>query len=165
MPRFQSLFFLIFLFSCAPANSYQPEISNQEGAPQTLPLEALSVEASGGTFKFEVQIAATPEQQRTGLMFRTKMPRGEGMLFTYKYPISAGFWMRNTYIPLDIIFVRADGTIANIAHNTVPLSLESVNSVGYVTGVLEINGGLADELGIKPGDKILHPFFSPKEKQ
>lgn len=159
MPRFHSLFLLVFLFSCAPANSYQ------DGTPQALPLEALSVETSDGTFAFQVQIAATLEQKQTGLMFRTEMPAGEGMLFTYKYPTNPGFWMRNTYIPLDIIFVRADGTIANIAHNTAPMSLDTVSSVGYVTGVLEINGGLAQELGIEPGDKILHPFFNPKEAQ
>lgn len=159
MPRFQSLFFLIFLFSCAPANSFQ------DGAPQTLPLEPVTVVTKDGSHVFQVQIAATPEQKQTGLMFRAKMPLGEGMLFTYKYPEVTGFWMRNTYISLDIIFVRGDGTIANIAHNTVPLSLNPVNSVGYVTGVLEINGGLAEELGIEPGDKILHPFFLNKEKQ
>ena len=92
-------------------------------------------------------------------MFRADMPENEGMLFQYKYPEIVGIWMRNTYIPLDVIFIYPDGTIANIAHNMVPLSLESKDSAGFVTGVLEINGGLADELGIEPGDKIIHPFF------
>ncbi|MEE8295686.1 MAG: DUF192 domain-containing protein [Sphingomonadales bacterium] len=157
MPRFQTLFFIFFLFSCTPANSYQ------DGRPQSLPLEALSVETAGGTYKFQVQIAQTVEQKQIGLMFRNNMPAGEGMLFTYKYPEVAGFWMRNTYISLDILFVRGDGTIANIARNTTPLSLDMVSSNGHIIGVLEINGGLAEKLGIEPGDKILHPFFQGKE--
>ncbi len=161
MPRIQILFFLFALFAqnTAPASAFQG------GQPQTLPLEDLVVETASGPHAFRVQIAATPEQKRTGLMFRTNMPAGEGMLFTYKYPEVAGFWMRNTYISLDIIFIRADGTIANIAHNTVPMSLDSLNSAGHVTGVLEINGGLADELGIEPGDKVIHPFFNSGDQE
>lgn len=161
MRRFHFLSLLVFLFSngCAPANSYQ------EGTPQALPLEPVTVVTEGGDHTFQVQIAATMEQQQTGLMFRTGMAAGEGMLFTYKYPTAAGFWMRNTFIPLDIIFIRGDGTIANIAHNTTPLSLDTISSVGHINGVLEINGGLAEELGIEPGDRVLHPFFHPKDKE
>ncbi len=157
MSRFHPLFFLIFLFACAPANSYQ------DGQPQDLPLETLSVETAGGVKTFKVQIAKTLRQKQTGLMFRTEMPAEEGMLFTYKYPEVVGFWMRNTYIPLVIIFVRADGTIANIAYNTIPMSLDNVSSDGHVTGVLEINGGLAEALGIEPGDKVLYDHFKTGE--
>ena len=157
MSRFQPLFFLLFLFACEPANSYQ------DGQPQDLPLETLSVETATGVQTFGVQIAKTLRQKQTGLMFRTEMPADQGMMFTYKYPEVVGFWMRNTYIPLDIIFVRADGTIANIARNTIPMSLDNVSSDGYVTGVFEINGGLAETLGIEPGDKVLHRHFKTGE--
>jgi len=151
------LSFILLVLASLPVSAFQ------EGHPQTLPLEPLSIETDGGRLDFQVQVAVTMDQKRTGLMFRTDMPDNEGMLFTYRYPDLASFWMRNTYIPLDIIFIYPDGTIANIEEMTVPLSLDSVKSIGYVTGVLEINGGLAEKLGIKPGDKIIHSFYEKKD--
>jgi len=87
-------------------------------------------------------------------MNRSELAPDRGMIFPFDPPRDASFWMKNTLIPLDMIFVRADGSIANIAENTVPLSLEPVNSEGVVGAVLEIPGGRAAELGIKPGDKV-----------
>jgi len=89
-----------------------------------------------------------------GLMFRNKLAPDRGMIFPFETPRVASFWMRNTLIPLDMIFVRADGSIANIEANTVPYSEEPVTSAGPVAAVLEIPGGRSAELGIKPGDKV-----------
>ena len=89
-----------------------------------------------------------------GLMYRNKLAPDRGMIFPFDPPREASFWMRNTLIPLDMIFVRADGSIANIAANTVPYSEEPVPSDGPVAAVLEIAGGRSAELGIKPGDKV-----------
>ena len=87
-------------------------------------------------------------------MFRQSLAPDRGMIFPLDPPRAAGFWMKNTLIPLDMIFVRPDGTIANIAENTVPLSLDPVTSVGEVAAVLEIAGGRAAELGIAAGDRV-----------
>lgn len=92
-----------------------------------------------------------------GLMNRQDMARDRGMVFPFDQPRVASFWMKNTYIPLDIIFIRADGSIANIAADTVPMSLEPVFSEGEVSAVLELNGGQSAELGIGPGDKVEWP--------
>ena len=89
-----------------------------------------------------------------GLMYRTQLAPDRGMIFPMEPPRDASFWMRNTLIPLDMIFVRADGTIANIAANTVPYSEEPVPSAGPVAADLELAGGRSAELGIKPGDKV-----------
>lgn len=114
----------------------------------------LTVASKGKVHRFVVEIAASPQQQQTGLMNRQEMARDRGMIFPLDEVRQASFWMKNTLIPLDIIFVRADGSIANIAANTVPMSLEPVYSDGEVGSVLEINGGLSAELGIGPGDKV-----------
>ena len=99
-------------------------------------------------------LARTKEEQTRGLMFRTSLPADGGMLFPFPKPRIASFWMKNTLIPLDMFFIRADGSIANIAANTVPYSEEPVPSDGPVAAVLEIAGGRSAELGIKPGDKV-----------
>ena len=101
-----------------------------------------------------MEVARTQEEQATGLMNRQSLAADRGMIFPYEPPRDASFWMKNTLIPLDMIFVRADGSIANIAENTVPLSLEPEMSEGPVGAVLEIAGGRSAELGIKPGDKV-----------
>lgn len=114
----------------------------------------LTIASKGKTHRFTVEIAATPQDQQTGLMNRPDMARDRGMIFPFETPRVASFWMKNTYIPLDLIFVRTDGTIANIADNAVPMSLEPIYSDGEVAAVLEINGGQSAELGIGPGDKV-----------
>lgn len=90
-------------------------------------------------------------------MFRQELAPDHGMIFPFDQVRTASFWMKNTYIPLDLIFVRSDGTIANIAANAVPMSLEPIYSEGQVGAVLEINGGRSAELGIQPGDKVEWP--------
>lgn len=119
----------------------------------------VTVESGTNRHVFKVDLARTPEQQKQGLMFRTGIPADGGMLFA-PYPPEGGppreasFWMKDTPSPLDIIFIRADGTIATIAENTVPFSDDLVRSGEPVAAVLEINGGRAAELGISPGDKV-----------
>lgn len=105
------------------------------------------------------EIADTTEKQMMGLMFRQTMPENHGMLFLYKQSRLINMWMRNTYISLDMLFIRKNGVISHIARYTEPLSDANISSQGAVTAILELNAGSADRLGIKVGDKIRHPFF------
>jgi len=122
-------------------------------------LQPLEITSKNGVHVFAVEIAATPEQQAKGLMFRRELPEGQGMLFDFGHDQPTSFWMKNTYIPLDMIFIRGDGRIARIAENTVPLSETLVPSGGPVRAVLEVIGGTAKRLGIAPGDRVAHPIF------
>lgn len=114
----------------------------------------LTITSGNKTHRFTVELARTVEEQAMGLMNRSALAPDRGMVFPFDPPRQASFWMKNTLIPLDMIFVRADGSIANIEANTVPLSLDPVYSDGTVAAVLEIAGGRSAELGIKPGDKV-----------
>jgi uncharacterized protein len=114
----------------------------------------LTIRSSAGAHRFTVEVARTPEQQALGLMFRKSLDPDQGMLFPYEPPQSVSFWMKNTLIPLDMIFIRPDGTIARIAANTVPRSLDPVPSLEPVIAVLEIRGGRASQLGLRPGDRV-----------
>jgi uncharacterized membrane protein (UPF0127 family) len=134
--------------------------------PQSGPLEDLSAFPSGALtisdgqktrLDFTVWLANTPARQSQGLMFVRSLPAMRGMLFVHESPRQISMWMKNTYIPLDMLFIKADGTIDSIAERTTPLSEKSVPSKGPVRFVLEINGGLSDELGIEPGDKVSGP--------
>ena len=110
---------------------------------------------SSKTHKFTVEVARTPEEQARGLMFRDVLGPNAGMIFPMKPPRTASFWMKNTVIPLDMIFIRADGSIARIAAETIPYSLEPVASGEPVAAVLEIAGGRASELGIAEDDTVI----------
>ncbi len=123
-------------------------------SPAGLDQVPLTVRSGQRQHRFTVEVARTRQQQAQGLMHRQSLAPDRGMLFPYSPPQPASFWMKNTLIPLDIIFVRPDGTIARIAANTVPLSLEPVPSLEPVSAVLEIAGGRAAELGIKEGDRV-----------
>lgn len=114
----------------------------------------LKIDSAGRQHRFTVEVARTAEEQATGLMNRQSLAPDRGMIFPFDQPRVASFWMKNTLIPLDLIFVRVDGSIANIEANTVPLSLDPVLSIEPVAAVLEIAGGRAEELGIRPGDKV-----------
>lgn len=127
----------------APASS-QPATR----APSGLEVIPLTIRAGGKTHMFSVEVARSVEEQAQGLMFRERLDGDKGMLFPFAPPRPASFWMKNTLIPLDMIFVRADGSIARIAANTVPYSLEPVGVGEPVAAVLEIAGGRAAELGI-----------------
>ena len=120
----------------------------------------LEIVTKTGVHVFEVELAVNDAQRAQGLMDRKELPDGKGMLFDFQREQDIVFWMKNTYIPLDMIFIRANGRIHRIAENTTPLSLQTVPSGGPVRGVLEVIGGTAKKLGIAPGDKVAHPFFS-----
>jgi uncharacterized membrane protein (UPF0127 family) len=121
--------------------------------------ETLTIETAKGDQTFKVEVVRNEKERNRGLMFRHQMAADHGMLFDYNPPQEIAFWMKNTFIPLDIIFVGTDGRIISIAENTTPLSLERIPSGGVSRGVLEINGGLSAKLGIKPGDKVRHHLF------
>ena len=124
--------------------------------------ETLVVAAGDGEHVFQVEIADDPRERALGLMYRRAMPDDEGMLFDFGEEQPASFWMRNTYISLDMLFIRADGTIESIAERTTPLSEKSVPSKGPVRYVLEIKGGLSDELGIEAGDRVSGPAMEAR---
>lgn len=128
--------------------------------PVTYEKTRVAVEtATGNSYTFHVELAETPEQRSRGLMFRDSIPENGGMLFLFDVPHVASFWMRNTFISLDMIFIQQDGRIVNIHERTVPGSQALHSAAAPVTAVLEIRGGLASRLGIRPGDKVIHPAF------
>lgn len=119
-----------------------------------LPVIPLTVQSGGTVHTFRVELAKTAAQQAQGLMFRTEMGADEGMIFPVDPPRRPAFWMRNTVIPLDIIFIGTDRKILNIAANAVPYDETPLPASGTAIGVLELNGGRAAQLGIKPGDAV-----------
>lgn len=125
-------------------------------------LEKLVIVTAQGNKTFDVEVMRTDEERAKGLMFRRYMPEDRGMLFDFKAPQPVMMWMKDTFIPLDMVFIRADGTIARIAEMTEPHSTRTIAAGEDVLGVLEINGGIAAKLGIKAGDKVQHPLFKAK---
>ncbi|MGB3626510.1 MAG: DUF192 domain-containing protein [Henriciella sp.] len=126
---------------------------------QTLETSELSIDTDETSHAFTVELADEPEEIQFGLMERESLGADAGMLFEFVNPREPAMWMKNTLIPLDMLFISSDGTIQMIARNTVPGSLRTVSPGMPVKGVLEINGGRAGELGIEPGDKVNHPVF------
>ena len=117
--------------------------------------DVLIIDAATACLRFDIYVAVTREQQMRGLMFVRELPQTTGMLFVYSREGQRSMWMRNTYIPLDIAFARSDGSIINIARDTVPLSEESIASTGPASYVLELNAGVAEALSIEPGSRLL----------
>ena len=125
-------------------------------------MEQIELETASGVKVVQAEIARTPDQQAKGLMFRTTLADDRGMLFPHNPPREVTMWMRNTYISLDMVFIRADGVVHRIAARTDPLSEKVISSQGDVAAVLELAGGAAERLGLKPGDKVRHSFFTAK---
>ena len=117
------------------------------------------VTQAGQRHAFEVEVARNDADRAQGLMFRRTMPANHGMLFDFGRVEPVAMWMQNTYLPLDMLFLRQDGSIARIAANTEPLSTRTIPSGDPVLGVLELNAGTAAKLGLKPGDRVEHPIF------
>jgi uncharacterized membrane protein (UPF0127 family) len=147
--------FALAAAACSP-QAATPAPTPQQVAPAKHPLSGLDVipltiSQNGKTHTFRVEMARTDAEQQKGLMFRTQMGKDEGMLFPSPYAEARSFWMKNTVIPLDIVFIGADHRISNIAANAVPYSEDPINSQGAAIAVLELNGGRAAELGFTPG--------------
>lgn len=132
------------------------------GAAHVRPPERVEIVTSKGVRSFSVEIADTDASRELGLMFRRHLAPDRGMLFEFDRPDVQSFWMKNTLIPLDIIYIGADGRIVSIARDARPLDETPLYSTGPAKGVLEIEGGLSAKLDIEPGDKVEHPFFHTK---
>ena len=113
--------------------------------------------ADGAEETFDIELALSPQQQAQGLMYRRSLPADAGMLFVYRPARPVSMWMKNTLIPLDMLFIGADRRIAHIVERTVPLSTETISSIKPVSSVLELNAGTVSRLGIKPGDAVASP--------
>jgi len=143
--RWTAFVLFAFLLAAGPARAADPH--------------TLEIASKTGVHIFAVEIADTEAQREKGLMFRKNLPDGQGMLFDFKREQDVSFWMQNTYIPLDMIFIRGDGSILRIVENAEPLSTRLIPSGGPVLAVLEVIGGTAHRLGISPGDRVAHPIF------
>ena len=137
--------------ACQPSASLAASPVAESGLAQI----PLTVSSSNGKHRFIVELAGSPSEQERGLMFRQSLGADRGMLFPFPAPERASFWMRNTLIPLDLLFIRADGTIANIAADARPHDESLLSSQGPVAAVLELAGGRAAQLGIRPGDRVV----------
>jgi uncharacterized protein len=122
--------------------------------------QPLEIVTKSGVQFFSVEMATTEEEKTTGLMYRKELPDGKGMLFDFSPEQQVSMWMKNTYISLDMIFIRADGRILRIAENTEPQSTSIISSGGLAKGVLEVIAGTAKKYGIEPGDRVGHPLFN-----
>ena len=151
MPHHLIAIFAVFAFLFGPATG------RADAAEQTEPLVLVTEK---GRFEFTVEMATPPRQQRLGLMYRKEMDADHGMLFDFGRPREAGFWMKNTLISLDMVFISANGRVHRIAAATTPLSEEVIPSQGAVRAVLELVAGTARRIGLKPGDRVEHRIFS-----
>lgn len=123
------------------------------------PVSRLTIETANGRFDFGVEVADTRERRMWGLQHRRSLAADAGMLFDYKKERPVFMWMKNTYVPLDMVFIDAEGRVVRVARDTEPLSLTAIPSGEPVRAVLELNAGTARRLGIEPGDRVDHPIF------
>ena len=124
--------------------------------------DTLEIVSKSGVHVFRVELAVTDEQRAHGLMFRRSLPEGQGMLFKFEPDQVIQMWMHNTYISLDMIFIRSDGRVLRIAESTKPESDSIISSGAPARGVLEVIAGTARKLGIAPGDRVAHPWFGQR---
>jgi uncharacterized protein len=156
--RALGVLFLLATAACVNAASEKKEPGMEPLS--TFPRSELVLHSKSGQHVVKLWIADTPQRQRQGLMFVEKLEPGTGMLFLYPgEPRPLGMWMKNTLIPLDMLFISKDGRIARIARETRPHSLETISSLMPVSAVLEIGGGEAGRLGIEVGDRVAHAAF------
>ncbi|MFZ1185686.1 MAG: DUF192 domain-containing protein [Pseudolabrys sp.] len=124
--------------------------------------QTIEIATKSGVHVFTVEIVDNDADRAKGLMYRKELPEGQGMLFDFLRDQEVSFWMQNTYIPLDMIFIRGDGRISHIAENTEPLSTRLIPSNGPVRAVLEVIGGTSRKLGIAAGDRVASPIFNAR---
>ena len=127
---------------------------------QTFEQSKLVIETAKGKFPFTIELALTNPQMEQGLMYRRELAPDAGMLFEYRAPMVITMWMKNTYIPLDMVFIGADGKVVDFHERAVPFSLDVIASKVPARAVLEVNSGTVARLGIQVGDMIRHPFFN-----
>jgi uncharacterized membrane protein (UPF0127 family) len=151
MIRFAGAAAAALLFASA---SLGPVAAEPAATAQSLRTVPLTITSHGKARTFKVEVAATPEQQETGLMYRKTMPADHGMIFPMDPPRGASFWMKNTYLPLDLVFIGPDKRIIRIAENAVPLSLDLIECPEPAAAVLELNGGAVHNQGIAVGDLV-----------
>lgn len=147
----RSLSLVVLMLAC---------VTVMRGATGQEKLEALAIVTSSGTHPFSVEVMRTESQRERGLMFRRFLPNDRGMLFDFKSEQPIMMWMKNTYLPLDMIFISRSGKVVGIARNTEPLSERIVPSGAPASAVLEVNAGTVIKIGLEIGDKIDHPIFS-----
>jgi uncharacterized membrane protein (UPF0127 family) len=147
--------FLLFQSLALPIVAAMPAFAQLAQFPSA----ELTIVSAAGPHKFGVEIATTPAQMEQGLMFRRSLAPDAGMLFDFGRPTMAMMWMKNTLIPLDMLFVDEHGRIVNIHQRAVPGSLETIGAAAPVRAVIELNGGTAARLAIKPGDRVIYPIF------
>ena len=150
--RLTSVIIAVFFFNAPAYERFEALAASEK-------LETLLIRVSGGNVKFNVEVARTPKEQEMGLMFRRKLPKDRGMLFIYPYQSIVRMWMKNTHIPLDMVFINSKGIVKKIVERTVPFSLNVISSGEAVKAVLELNGGTSNRIGLKRGDQVIHPFF------
>ena len=150
-------FFLLALTALPAAASARTE---PKGPQPELHKQQITIVTKGGQkHVFDVEMATTPQEQETGLMFRKSVLPNGGMLFMWDVPQISHMWMKNTLVPLDMVFISPNGVIDSIAENTVPHSLRDISSHGDVVATLELAGGTTARLGITVGDRVLGPMF------
>jgi uncharacterized protein len=153
---------LFHAFAALVALLVVTSLGSGDGAAQ-MRRDKLVLKTAGGDKTIEIEVAETSEQKSLGLMYRTALADTAGMLFPYTPPTDITMWMRNTYIPLDMVFIKADGTVHRIEARTEPLSEKVIPAGAECAGVLELAGGAAERLGLKAGDRVLHAHFAPKK--
>ena len=121
----------------------------------------LSIVTASGPHRFTVDVMRTRDELERGLMFRRDLPADRGMLFDFGAPQRVNMWMKNTYLPLDMVFIAPDGRVVSVKRNAEPMSEDIIPSGGDVLGVLEVNAGTAARIGVKPGDRVVDPMFKP----
>ena len=153
--------FCVWLLA-GPVQAQTLDTVTAQGRPlaQDFPRSSLIIDTSGFACEhFDIFVASERAAQSRGLMFVREMPDEAGMLFIYARERMISMWMKNTLIPLDMVFMDRSGTVTHIARQTTPGSLDTISSLQPALAVLEINGGLAERLGIQPGDRVRHPIF------
>jgi uncharacterized protein len=153
------LFWLSFLGLPNVAGSHNAVCAQQALAPAAA-LEQLEIASSRGTHAFSVEVTRTEEERERGLMFREFLPQDRGMLFDFKTERIVMMWMKNTYLPLDMIFISPAGKVVAIAKDAAPLSEKIISSGVPASAVLEVNAGTAARIGLRIGDFVRHPVFS-----
>lgn len=144
------------ILTLVPLSACRDRLVEEASAATPARLEVVAVRiatSDGKTHRYRAEVARTPEQQARGLMYRRTMARDAGMLFPFPEPRMASFWMSNTYLPLDIIFISPQGRVVNVGEG-VPLTLDTVESAAPAGSVLELNRGEAARIGLAPGDRV-----------